>query len=827
MSEEKSRVIRSPLEEIMGDRFGRYSKYIIQDRALPDARDGLKPVQRRILYAMHTDGNTHEHKYRKSAKSVGIIMGNFHPHGDSSIYDAMVRLSQDWKSRIPFIDMQGNNGSIDDDPAAAMRYTEARLAPIAQMMLLDIEKDTVEFAPNFDDTEMEPTVLPARYPNLLVNGITGIASGYATNIPPHNMGEVIEACVYRIRNPKCSLEELMDYVQGPDFPTGGIVQGKEGIKSAFTDGKGKIIVRGKCEIVKTKTLQQILITEIPYEVVKCNLVKKMDEIRINKDIDGIVDVRDESDRKGLKIVVDVKKDANVNLILNYFYKNTDLQVSYNYNVVAIVNKRPTLMGLSAMLDAFIAHRKEVILRRSRYELDKKENRCHILEGLIRAVSVLDEIIALIRSSKDKAEAKRKIIEAFNFSELQAEAIVTLRLYRLTNTDVKALKNEFAQLLNEMEELNEILNDSKALKRVMIKELKEVQKQFPTPRLTAIEDEIEEIKIDKVAMITNERVMVSITRDGYIKRVSLRSYGASDKNLPGLKEGDELLGYKEVDLLDNILFFTDKGTYGYLPLYEVEESKWKDVGMHLNSKIRVSSDEKIISAFIVPDFKTEGYIVNVSKNGMIKKTEISEFEVSRNNKTMACMKLEDDIMVGSYLCYDNEEIIVSSKNGYVSRYNSELIPCSAPRSKGVKAMNLVDDEIIGAQLLHKKGDQILFATTNGTMKRVKLEQIVAMGRPVKGNLIHKRVKSNPAFIKYVKVVNANEKLHIIENEPMEIEAKEIPIMSCESTFSNTLKLDKNYYLVKEIEYIEKRVKKNNKKSQKEIESEKIELIQFDF
>lgn len=825
MSETNNRVIISPLEEIMGDRFGRYSKYIIQERALPDIRDGLKPVQRRILFAMNEEGNTHEHKYRKSAKSVGIIMGNYHPHGDSSIYDAMVRLSQDWKSRIPLIDMQGNNGSIDDDPAAAMRYTEARLAPIAQMMLQDIDKNTVNFAPNFDDTEMEPTVLPARYPNLLVNGITGIASGYATNIPPHNINEVIEATIYRIQNQKSELPELMEYIQGPDFPTGGIVQGKEGIIDAFTTGKGRIIIRAKAVIEKTKTIQQLIISEIPYEVIKCNLVRKMDEIRINKDIDGIIDVRDESDRNGLKIVVDIKKDIDANLILNYFYKNTDLQVSYNYNVVAIVDKRPIQLGLAAMLDAFIAHRKEVITRRSAFELDKKEKRCHILEGLIKCISVLDEIIALIRSAKDKGDAKTKIIDAFGFSELQAEAIVTLRLYRLSNTDITALKNEFAQLLNEMEELNELLADEKVLKKMMIKELKVVKQEFSRERMSMLENEIEEIKIDKVAMIANDRVMVSVSKDGYAKRVSLRSYSASEGSLPGLKEGDHLIGYTEINTLDYVVVFTNQGTYGYLPIYEVDENKWKDVGMHFSSKMKMSGDEKIVNAFIIGDFNTGGYFISVSKKGFIKKSYISDYEVSRNNKTMTCMNLgKDDMMMGTYIAYEQDEIIITTRNGYVSRYGIDLVPNSAPKSKGVKAMNLSDDEIASVQIV--RGDeQLLVVSETGAMKRVKIDEITIQGRPVKGNLLHKKVKSNPSYIRYTKVVNANDSLCFIDDEVHMLQAKEVAIMSRESTFSNPIKLQDHYYLIKGLPIVEKTEKQIVEKER--TSEEKVENIHFDF
>lgn len=578
-------------------------------------------------------------------------------------------------------------------------------------------------------------------------------------------------------------------------------------------------------MIKNKTIQQLIITEIPYDVIKCNLVKKMDEIRINKDIDGIIDVRDESDRNGLKIVVDIKKDANANLILNYFYKNTDLQVSYNYNVIAIVNKRPVQLGLIPMLDAFIDHRIEVITNRSKYELDKKEKRCHILEGLIKCISILDEIIALIRSSKDKSDAKHKIMDAHGFSELQAEAIVSLRLYRLTNTDITALKDEFAQLLNEMEDLNEILNNPKMLRRVMIKELKEVKHMFPSERLSKIEKEIEEIKIDKVAMISNDRVMVSVSKDGYVKRVSLRSYAASDNALPGAKDGDHLIGYKEVNTLDHIVFFTNLGTYGYLPLYEVDENKWKDVGMHFNSKIKMSPEEKIINAFIVEEFNTDGYFISISKNGMIKKSYVSDYEVSRNNKTMSCMNLgKDDEMVGTYLVYDDEEILITTKNGYVSRYSSELVPCSATKSKGVKAMNLMDDSIVSATVISKK-DYLLAVSESGSMKRVKLDDIVVLGRPVKGNMIHKKVKSNPSYIRYAKAVNANDEIVFIDENAISIHAKDVSIMSKESTFSNTIKMNDGFYMMKDIEVV---VKKEKKKLEKEIEKGegKVTNIHFD-
>ncbi|MBR4351403.1 MAG: DNA topoisomerase 4 subunit A, partial [Bacilli bacterium] len=433
------------LEEIMGDRFGRYAKAIIQDRAIPDVRDGLKPVQRRILYGMYKSKNTYDNKYRKSARAVGEIMGKYHPHGDSSIYDAMVRMSQDWKMLTPYVDMHGNNGSMDGDGAAAMRYTEVRLSKIAGELLKDIEKDTVEMAPNYDDTELEPTVLPCKFPNLLVNGTTGISAGYATDIPPHNLGEIIDATILRIDKPKCTLDDILEIVQGPDFPTGGIVEGKDEIRKALETGKGRIIVKSKYTINKEKGKNQIIITEIPYEVNKANLVKRINDIRIEKKIDGIVEVIDSSSRGELIITIDLKKDANTELILNYLLKNTDMQVGYSYNMVAIVNRRPMEVGIIDILDAYIAHQKEVVTRRSKFDLAHAKARFHIVEGLIKAISILDEVIKTIRASKNRAEATENLQKEYGFTFEQADAIVKLQLYRLTNTDVAILKEELEKL----------------------------------------------------------------------------------------------------------------------------------------------------------------------------------------------------------------------------------------------------------------------------------------------------------------------------------------------------------------------------------------------
>lgn len=782
-----SHVIHTPLEEIMSDRFARYSKYIIQDRALPDARDGLKPVQRRILYSMYEDGNTYEKPYRKSAKTVGKVIANYHPHGDRSVYDAMVRMSQNWKITNPLIDMQGNNGSIDDDPAAAMRYTEARLSKIADFMLADIEKDTVLWAPNFDDEKMEPTVLPSRYPNLLVNGITGIAAGYATNIPPHNLGEVLDAAIYRIQHPGSTLEELMQFVKGPDFPTGGIVQGIEGIRQAFTEGKGRVIVRSQVAIEQSKSMQQLIVSEIPYEVVKSALVKKIDDIRLNKKIEGILDVRDESDRNGLRIVIDIKKDASAQTILNYLYKNTDLQISYNYNVIAIVNKCPVQLGLCGMLDAFIAHRQDVVLRRSRFDLDKKEKRCHVLEGLIKAVSILDEIIALIRSSKDKADSKTKIMNAFDFSEPQAEAIVTMRLYRLSNTDITLLKEEYMQLVNEIENLNEILGDNRRLRRVMIDELREVQKTFDTPRRTRIEEEIEELVIDQKQMVASEQVMCTISKDGYAKRVSLRSYNASNDMLSGCKEGDVLIGYREVNTLDTLLFFTEAGTYGYLPVYALEDAKWKDIGAHLSDRVRITSKEKLLAAYVLSRFDTAGYLITLTKYGMIKRTAVKNYVSSRTSKTMTNIKLEEgDSVVAALFAYENDEILIASQEGYVTRYPITLIPETSTRAKGVKAMNLGGDLAASACIYRHDGAQLLVISDQCAMKRVKISDIPVLGRPTKGVRICKRMKSKPFVIAHIRTLQLSDSFTLIAEENTYLTMKDIALMSCDATFSNPVK-----------------------------------------
>ncbi len=789
--------LNETLDDIMSDRFGSYSKYIIQERALPDARDGLKPVQRRILYSMYIDGNTFDKPHRKSAKTVGSVMGTFHPHGDSSIYEAMVRMSQDWKINVPLIDMHGNNGSIDDDPPAAMRYTEARLAKNAELLLDDIDCDSVPMTNNYDDTHLEPTVLPARYPVLLVNGSTGIASGYATNIAPHNINEIIDATIYRLQNPDCSLDELMEFVKGPDFPTGAIVQGRQQIREVFETGKGKVVVRSKCEIVEGKTSSSIIITEIPYEVIKSSLVKKMSDIYLSKQIEGIVDIRDETGRDGLRIVIECKKDANCEQILNYMYKNTDLQINYSYNNVAIVNHKPVLMSLSAALDAFIEHRRQVVLNRSRYLRDKKMARLHIIEGLIKAISILDDVIALIRKSKDKRDAKNKLKEAFLFTEEQAEAIVSLRLYRLSSTDITILKEENATLVKEIAELNAILQSREVLDLVLVNELKEVNEKEVRPRRTKIEDEVSEVVFDRMAMIPNELCYISVSRDGYIKRFSERAFNSNPNTIPSFKEGDALLGIKSCDTLDTLLLFSNKGNYAYLPIYKIEECKFKDIGKHISHYVKMEGNEKFVSAVVVKNFETYAFILTATKNGMIKKTSMPRMDVDRSSRSLTCMKLKaNDELVYAGVCYDGDDLILLSKDGYCNHYSSDIISDIAAKAQGVIGMNVKSDELSSVAVDHHDGKELLVYSDKGGFKRIHIENLPLTSRNTKGYRIFRQIKSRPHGISSALMVSSYNSFYVYNDGQLsEMAVSEIPFMDLEQSFSSPIDTKEGFFLLR--------------------------------
>ena len=775
--------VTESLDDIMSLRFGAYSKYIIQERALPDARDGLKPVQRRILYSMYMDGNTSIKPHRKSAKAVGQVMGIFHPHGDSSIYEAMVRLSQDWKNNLTLIDMHGNNGSIDDDPPAAYRYTEVRLDKNAEKLLNDIDKNTVTMTNNYDDSTLEPTVLPASYPLLLVNGSTGIASGYATNMAPHNLNEIVDATIYRLNNPECSVEDLMVFVKGPDFPTGGIVQGLDNIKEVFKTGRGKVVLRSKCEVLKGKTNDSIVVTEIPYEVIKCNLVKKINDIAINKDIEGISEVRDESGRDGLKIVIELKKDANSEMILNYLYKNTDLQINYSYNNIAIVNHRPTLLSLSDALDAFIDFRKQVVLNRSVYLRDKKKARLHVIDGLIKAVSILDSVIETIRRSNDKQDSKINLMNNFLFTEEQAEAIVNLRLYRLSNTDIVALKEECSTLIREISELESIISSKEILKSVLTKELKQVNLDNITPRKTKIENEVSDLVIDKLAMVPNESCYISLTRDGYVKRFSKRTFDANLNSLPFTKESDVLLGISACETLDTLLVFTNKGNYLYIPVYKLQECKYKDIGKHVSTYVKLEGNEKVVGALIVKSFETYAFVVLATKNGMIKKTSIPKFDISRFSKAIPAIKLkENDELVSVNIAYENDNVVVVSKSGNYNRYSLEMLSDIAPRAMGVGGINVKNDELAGVAIEHSGPNELLLCSNKG-YKRIHFADLDFTSRNAKGNRLFKQTKTNPSSIIGVKTIASDTSL-IYNDEKMTIlPASSIPFMGLDATFSS--------------------------------------------
>lgn len=799
MNEVLNKIYNYALEEIMGDRYGSYAKEIIQDRALPDVRDGLKPVQRRILYAMFRDKNTYEKPHKKSATAVGNVMGHYHPHGDSSIYEALVRMSQWWKTNTPYIDMHGNNGSMDGDSPAAMRYTEARLSKISNELLKDIDKNTVEMAWNFDDTLKEPTVLPAKYPNLLVNGANGISAGYATNIPTHNLGEVIDATIKRIDSPNSRLETILEIIKGPDFPTGGIVEGKKGIVDAYTKGIGKINIKAKYEFVKEKGKEQIVIHEIPFEVNKALLVAKIAEIKYDKKIDGITDVRDESDQnEPMRIVIDLKKGADKDLIINYLLKNTDLQISYNFNMVAIVNKKPMTIGILPMLDAYIAHQKEVILRRTKFDLETAKREMHIVEGLIKALSILDEVIKTIRKSKNKSDAKLNLVKEYDFTEIQAEAIVTLQLYKLTNTDVTELEERNRNLKLIIKGLEAILSDEEKLKSVMKEELRRVKKEYAVARKTEIKDEITEIKIDTIKMIPKEDVIVVVTKEGYVKRVSQRSYDESVETT--IKEGDYIIGKYKMSTLDTLILFTDLGNYLYIPVYELPDLKWKDMGKHVSNIVAIKAIENVVASLPVYDFESDKIITIYTKNGMIKRTYLKDFKVSRYNKPIVAIKLkEDDKLIGIESIND-PYIFVATYSGYGLSYNLEEVPITGLKTSGVKSISLKNDSVVSSHIFGDDYEYLTVITNKNTAKRVKLTEFSLSSRARRGSKIIKEVKTNPYNILNTFIIPYKKQLGLkTANEINTIKLTEIPISDAYKTGSTISKANIiDVFEVKELE-----------------------------
>lgn len=786
MEEVLKRIHDYSLEEIMGERFARYSKYIIQDRAIPDVRDGLKPVQRRIIYAMYRDKNTYDKQFKKCANAVGNVLGKYHPHGDSSVYDALIRMSQSWKQNHILVEVDGNNGSIDGDGPAAYRYTECRLSKISEELLKDIDKDTVMMAPNYSDTLLEPTVLPAKFPNLLVNGTNGISAGYATNIPPHNLIEVCDAVIKRIDSPNCHEDSIYEIIKGPDFPTGGIVEGLDGIKSAFKTGRGKLIVTSKSEFQKSKGKDQIVISEIPFEVNKALLVKKIDDIRFEKKLDGIAEVRDESDKdSNIRIVIDLKPGADKELVLNYLLKNTELQTTYNYNMVCIDKRRPRLLGIIPIIDAYIDHQKDVILKRTNFDLAFARKEMHITEGLVKAISILDEVIAVIRASKNKPDAIENLVKKFDFTTEQATAIVMLQLYRLTNTDITVLNEKLENLRKIIEELTGILNDESKLKGVIKDELRRMKKEYGVPRKTEISETVKEIKIDQTDLITKEDVIIVLTNDGYLKRVPIKSHNSADGET-ALKPGDYVICYKQTNTLNKLCIFTSRGNYLYLPIHEIPSCKWKDLGKHISNFVTISPDDKAVNAFIISENVTNPEVTIFTREGMVKRTNLNDFIVSRYSKAYTAMKLKDTDEVVN-VCITKPNVLIVTKTGYYLNYMASEIPLSGPKAAGVKGINLKDDNVISGICYSEKDEYIDIFTNQKTAKRVKLSELNMLSRAKRGTTLIKKVKStNYEIIKAFSTstkdiigIKSKDDIYLVKNS-------DIPIMDKESTGSVILK-----------------------------------------
>ena len=734
------------LESAIGDRFGRYSKYIIQERAIPDIRDGLKPVQRRILYGMNVLGITSNATYKKSARICGEVMGKYHPHGDSSIYEAMVRMSQSWKMGVLLIDMHGNNGSIDGDGPAAMRYTEARMTKNADYLLKDIDKNTVPFIPNFDEEEVEPTVLPARFPNLLVNGANGISSGYATNIPPHNINEVINATIALIDNPQLSLDELLEIMPGPDFPTGGTVEDIEGIREAFLTGSGKVIIRANYEIENiNKEQKRIVITEIPYETNKALTVERIDLLRQTNKVPDIAEVRDESDREGLRIAIDLKKDANVEAILNYLFKNTDLQINYKYNMVSICNRRPMCLGVIPILNAYINHQKEVVTNRTNFELNKASKRLHVVDGLIKMVDILDDVIKTIRASKNRADSKQNIMNNFGFTELQAEAIITMQLYRLSNTDIMQLKEEKETLTQDIKRYNEILGSEKVLLKVIKEELGEINKAIIQPRRSKIRAEVKDLSVSETDLVSKEDVYIVLTKDRYIKRVSMKSYNLSKNN--NVKENDTTIYEGNANTLNTLLLFTSLGNFIYLPVYKIPECKMKDYGTFINNLVSIDPKEQIISCYPITSFDESKTVLLCTSLGNVKQIMLKNFVLARYSKACRAMKLQDgEELVSTDICENLLEILVVTKYGEGLRFRATDVALrDGTNAGGIRSINLKNKDSVVSAFYTNKEEDILLLSAKGNIKRIAVKDICLTRRGRAGQNLVKLIKSNPIII----------------------------------------------------------------------------------
>lgn len=789
------------LETVMSERFSRYSKSIIQQRAIPDVRDGLKPVQRRIIFAMDKAGNTHDKAYRKSAKAVGDVMGNLHPHGDSSIYEALIHMSQPWKMRLPLIDLHGNNGSIDDDPPAAMRYTEARLSLASNEMMRDIKKNTVSWVPNFDDTEYEPTVLPSRFPNLLVNGATGISSGYATNIPPHNLGEVINALIYLQSHPNATLDELMHFIKGPDFPTGGIIQGEQQLKRAYATGRGKIIVRSRAKIKKIRGGRKIIhVSEIPYGVNKLNLVKRINGIRLNHKVNGIAEVIDESDRHGLSIVISLKRNADAQGVLNYLYKNTDLQIPYHFNVVAIDHMQPKCLSLRSILSSYLEFQRQIIKSRTKYDLKQAYQHQEIVKGLIKALSMLNDVIRVIRRSRNRSNASQNLVKNFNFTQRQADSIVALRLYRLTNTDITALKERNHILNLKISYFKNILSDYRKLDDVLRVELRQIQRKYATPRRTTIQRHIQKLHVSKKVTVPSEDVMVLVSHDGYLKRSSWRSFKASKPSENGLKPGDYPIFMKHLNTRNHLFMFTNKGHLIYRPVIGIKDAKWKRTGQHISQEIGLGRDERIIAIYSFKKLKSAGSFLITTDNGYTKFTTFNNLKPGRTYRSHAqeYMKLRNknaNVVNVTYIPKSMPKCsaLLISKYGFADRFLTSEIPTSGPKASGVKAMNLKGNDLVADVQLVTDYDRIAMITKQGTFRIQNVNVIPISHRNRRGIHTVYHTKHQTHFLADFIKINPNEvdtiKIHTNFRKTIPIMTNNIPPSKLDSRGKNIIKTNR--------------------------------------
>lgn len=774
----KNNIKKESLASIIGDTFGRYAKYIIQDRALPDIRDGLKPVQRRILYAMNGLGLVHTKPYKKSARAVGEVIGKYHPHGDSSIYEAMVRMSQDWKNNMPLLDMHGNNGSIDGDSAAAMRYTESRLSKAAGLMLNNIEKNTVEFVNNFDDTEKEPTVLPSLLPNLLLNGSVGIAAGYATNIPTHNPTEVFNSIIHRIDYPNCSVNTLMKIIPGPDFPTGGVIEGISGVESYFKTGKGKFVISSKYKfITDNKKMNQLVFYEIPYDTNKSNIIKQMMELFADEKISGILEIRDETDKHGINIVVDLSKDANLEQTKNFFLKQTHLQISYSTNFISIVDRKPVLVNLETALDSYIAHAIQIIVKTAQFDLNKALDKFEIVEGLIKAINIIDIIITLIRKSDSKANAIENLINLHQFTKRQAEAIVNMQLYKLTRTNIEDLKAELEELKKIINELRTILNSEEIQRKHLKEVLREFRKELGYDRKTSIVSEIRSLEIDESSLIQKKELILSVSKNGYIKTFSQNVYDSNKLEFFGLKNNDSIFYLNKVLSTDHLVIITKLAKTFVIYPHKIKATNWKADGTHLNEFITLEANDEVVYVKAFQKINDTDEMISLTKDGLIKKTLLKDSLNVKQQKLSSIMKLKKGDEIVSCLLNDlNENQFITCLNNFGSSFtfSTAEIPLSAKTASGVNSMKLKEGEIVVSGVLSLSLKAKLLVIADNGYKLIKLTEIPVSKRYSSGKFIAINVKSNPSnYINIFKVTDEDMiSLYNIHNELISLDLNNI-------------------------------------------------------